>query len=91
MVSALWANDGFNDDKGTRANAIQEIEANFEEAVASLTGARDLEEEIDPDNPFFKQMKEGLDRLGEVKGVDAETVEAAIKQESEFTRYIDQQ
>lgn len=91
MIHALWANEGFNDDKGTRQNAIQEIEANFEEAVKSILGGSVEEEEIDKENPFFAQMEKGMAKLHEVRPQDdQELVRRVVDQENDFTRFIDQ-
>jgi hypothetical protein len=90
MIHALWANDGFNDNKGTRQNAIQEIEANFEEAKNAVLGLLPEEAEIDKDNPFFAQMEKGMAKLHESHGESEETVKARIDQEADFHRYIDQ-
>ena len=96
MIGGLWANDGMNDDKGTRQNAIMEIEESFSAAVEQVLGgvsAHAEEEEIDPENPFFKPMYEGMEKLHSAKPVpdmDPATVEAVIEQEQDFSKYIDQ-
>lgn len=96
MIQALWANDGMNDDKGTRQNAITDIEESFTEAVAMImsgTGPEMEEEEIDPENPFFKPMYEGMEKLHTAKpqpSMDEDTVKRIIEQEQDFSRYIDQ-
>jgi hypothetical protein len=95
MIIGIWANEGLNDDEGSRSNAIAEIEANFDEAVRQVMSEdhHEEEEEIDPENPFFKQMYEGMEKLHTAKpqpSMDTETVEKIIEQEQEFSRYIDQ-
>ena len=91
MIAALWANDGLNDDKGTRTNAISEIEENFQAAIEDFLNPGVHEEEYDPDNPFFSAMKRGqakwMDRISET---DTKTVQAVMEQEKDFEKYIDQ-
>jgi hypothetical protein len=94
MIGGLWANDGMNDDKGSRQNAIMEIEESFQEAVGQVlagTGSESQEEEIDYDNPFFAPVQKAMERLeGVTPQQDAETVQAVIEQQQDFTRFIDQ-
>ena len=89
MIAAFWSNDGMNDDKGTRQNAIQELEASFDEAVTMILGGGPKEVEIDKSNPFFAAMEKGMAKL-DVPQEDLKTVQAVIEQEKDFTRYIDQ-
>jgi hypothetical protein len=62
MIAALWANSNFDDDKGTRRNAIEEIEANFQEAIDSVNNPMP-ENDIDMDNPFFNPALRGREKI----------------------------
>ena len=63
MVSSLWSNPNFDDDKNTRANAIQELEDKLEEAIYMVHNGPEAEAEIDEDNPFFAQAKKGQEKI----------------------------
>lgn len=57
MISGLWANEGFNDDKNTRKKALIEIENSYQEAVLNVYNKeRQVEIEF-KDDPFFAAMK----------------------------------
>lgn len=85
MIAALWSNSNYDDDKGTRTSAIEEIESNFQEVVDILTGNTPPEEDIDESNPFFGQMKKGMKKLEEP--LDRE---GTVKEVVDYSRYIDQ-
>lgn len=56
MIAALWANSNYDDDKGTRRQAIEEIESNFEQVSDLIQhGEGRLEDEVTEmaDNPFL--------------------------------------
>jgi len=59
MIAALWSNSNYDDDKGTRKNAIEELEENFTEAINMILGVT-REEEIAEDNPFFAPAFKGM-------------------------------
>jgi hypothetical protein len=65
MIMALWSNPNLDDDKGTRKNAIEEIEHNYEEAVWRIWHPEEAAEEdkIDHDNPFFQAADRGMARI----------------------------
>jgi hypothetical protein len=66
MIAALWSNSNFDDDKGSRKKAIEQIESSYEESlekIASITSGQEPEEEIDSDNPFFAAAARGMDKL----------------------------
>ena len=91
MIAALWANSNYDDDKGTRRNAIEEIEGNFEEAVRTIMTGRPEEEEaeIDKDNPFFQAAERGLAKLEAPRNDEgASTVKDVVG--DDYTKYIDQ-
>ena len=73
MISALWSNSNYDDDKGTRQKAIEEIEGNFQSAVRQIFSGETLqqEEEIDG-NPFFVAAKKSQKKLFEQVGITNE-------------------
>jgi hypothetical protein len=74
MISALWANSNYDDDKGTREKAINEIESNFNSVIASVFEGKinQQEEEIDESNPFFASAKKGQEKLFEQVGITSD-------------------
>lgn len=57
MISGLWGNANFDDDKNTRKKALIEIENSFQEAVLNVYN-KERQVEIDfKDDPFFAAMK----------------------------------
>jgi hypothetical protein len=70
MISALWSNSNYDDDKGTRQKAIEEIEANFQSAISQIiSNETSAEEEIDESNPFFVAAKKSQQKLFEQVGI----------------------
>lgn len=63
MIAALWSNSNYDDDKGTRQKALEEIEENFEEAMQIVLYGGHQEEEIDKENPFFAAAERGLAKI----------------------------
>lgn len=57
MISGLWSNANFDDDKGTRTKALEEIEESFQTAILSVYDESYEEPQIDWDDPFFSSMK----------------------------------
>lgn len=59
MIGALWSNPNWDDEKGTRTDAIESIEENYREAMKIVLGLRkapkDKDEftEEDKANPFL--------------------------------------
>lgn len=86
MVQALWANSNYDDDKGSRQNAIQEIEESFTGAIESIDNPQQ-ETEIDKSDPFFAPSFKALDALEVPEDMK---VEAVIEQENDYSRFIDQ-
>jgi hypothetical protein len=89
MVNALTSNSNYDDDKGTRKQAIEEIEENYEEVVQIILHGAEEEPEIDSDNPFFKAAEKGLEKIeapGNAGGAAA--VKDVVNLEHE--KYIDQ-
>lgn len=89
MINALWANSNYDDDKGTRKQAIEEIEENFNEAMAIVRGEGPMEEEIDPDNPFFKPAI-AAKREAEEKIEDPRNSNGRVKDAVDYSKFIDQ-
>ncbi len=57
MISGLWGNPNFDDEKQTRKNALIEIENSYQEAVLNVYN-KERQVEIDfKDDPFFAAMK----------------------------------
>ena len=97
MVAALWANSNYDDDKGTRQGAIEQLETSFTNALTTILDGTTEEDQIDKTNPFFAQMEKGMEKLhGRV--VQGSTVEKVIeqegsdssKEEDDFLKDIDQ-
>jgi hypothetical protein len=73
MISALWSNSNYDDDKGTRQKAIEEIEANFQSAISQIiSNETSAEEEIDESNPFFIAAKKSQQKLFEQVGITSQ-------------------
>lgn len=62
MTTGFWANDGMNDDKGTRNKALAELDEQFEQALEVLysgTAGNEAQEDLhrfteeDEKNPFL--------------------------------------
>lgn len=88
MIGALWSNSNYDDDKGTRRQAIEDIEENFDEAVHKiLFGFDEAEEEIDKDNPFFKKAVEGLKKIEAPRMDEGATVKDVVE---DYSKHIDQ-
>lgn len=94
MIAALWSNSNWDDDKGSRKDAIEEIEENFEEATEMILlgiGPQEEEVEIDEDNPFFAAAKRGVEKIQAPRNDEGSgTVEDVVKSQSEYTKFIDQ-
>lgn len=58
MISGLWSNPNYDDNKQTRRRAIDEIEENHREIISFIYGRIEhvSEEEIEQ-NPFFAAME----------------------------------
>lgn len=82
MIASLWANSNYDDDKGTRQKAIEEIESSFQSVVMQVfEGVQtEQEEEIDEsNNPFFAAAKKGQKKLFEQVGI-TEDENASVKE-----------
>ena len=83
---ALWSNSNYDDDKGTRQQAIESLEEHFDEAVKIIRFGKPPEEEIDEDNPFFAPALKGVEKI-EGPANSSGTVQQAV---GDYARYIDQ-
>lgn len=88
MIAALWSNSNYDDDKETRKQAIEEIEENFQAVSDLIMGRAEPEEEIDEENPFFGQMKKGMEKILQPRN-DEGTVAQAVNN-PDYQKYIDQ-
>lgn len=57
MVSGAWANSNYDDEHNTREKLLKGIDAFAQEAVASIYGAKEQEEQIDTSHPFWAAAK----------------------------------
>lgn len=91
MVAALWSNSNWDDDKGTRKEAIEEIEENFLEVTEIImSGVTPSDEaEIDEGNPFFGAAKKVLEKVKEPNDYQG-NVEEVLKSQSDYGKFIDQ-
>ena len=55
MISGLWSNSNYDDNKNTRQKALKDIEENYQEAIRIIYNGAE-EYEIDLDQPFFAAM-----------------------------------
>lgn len=82
LITGIWANDGLNDDKGTRGQHLEELEEQFEKAAAIIWNPGAREElrdqhrftEEDEENPFLapaikatREIETPVDERGTVK------------------------
>jgi hypothetical protein len=57
MVSGLWANSNYDDEKNTRDGLLQKVEDFYTSSVASIYGKKEDARQFDQDDPFFAAMK----------------------------------
>lgn len=97
MIAALWSNSNWDDDKGSRKNAISGINENYREAVEAIEDAmtrvdRPEEEKIDEGNPFFAAAERGLSQVvQEAKDRGAKAVAEPDEGEIDFMKGLDQE
>jgi hypothetical protein len=53
MITGLWANPNYDDNKQTRRRAIEDIESSHREVIRVLYGKIDSQEDITKTHPFF--------------------------------------
>lgn len=97
MIHALWANSNYDDDKGTRKQAIQEIETQYEETLKTIiSGPKDdsatpQEEEISEDNPFFAPTKEAMRKLDAIMpSLEGTVRDALATEQDDYGKDVDQ-
>lgn len=94
MIQALWSNSNYDDDKGTRKQAIEQLEQQYEETIRTIiSGPSEIieEEEISDDNPFFAPTKEAMRRLDGISSVSSGTVRDALAtEEQDYGKHVDQ-
>lgn len=89
MITALWSNSNWDDDKGTRKQAVEELEENFQAAIDRINGYQPEEEvEMEDKFGFFAAGERAVARI-EVPGETNGTVAEAAEQ-SDYKKFIDQ-
>lgn len=91
MIASLWSNSNYDDDKGTRKNAIEELEQHYDEATEVILNgvAADAEEEIDENNPFMAPAIRAARGIETPRADDgAATVKDVV--EDDYSKFIDQ-
>jgi hypothetical protein len=91
MIAALWSNPNFDDDKGTRKGAIEEIEQNCEEVIHFiLTGQNPEEEfELEDEYGFFAAGRRGQVKLMEKYGRNADG-STTVQEVIDYGEFVDQ-
>lgn len=56
MISGLWSNSNYDDNKNTRQKALKDIEESYQEAIRLIYNEPDEEFDLDLDQPFFAAM-----------------------------------
>ena len=56
MISGLWSNSNYDDNKDTRKKALQDIENNYQEAINIIYNGVDSYE-VDMDQPFWAAIE----------------------------------
>lgn len=86
IVAAFWSNPNFDEEKGSRTKAVDEMESNFRRAVRIIYSKKvpkDTRDEVDLHNdPFFAPAMRGTKDIKKPVKEDA-TVQEAIKEEFE--------
>jgi hypothetical protein len=80
MISGFWANDGLNDEKGSRQQALDDLEAQFTRATNMILSGETVQKDDqltkeDEENPFLapaikatREIEMPRDAEGTVKG-----------------------
>lgn len=94
MITGFWANDGMNDDKNTRQNALIELDEQFDRAVRLiLSGDAVIQEERiteeDEKNPFLAPAIKATREIESPRD-DEGTVRSALESEGFDTESLDQ-
>lgn len=57
MISGVWGNSNYDDDKQSRDKILHNIDEFYDRALNEIYTGVEEEVEIDQDNPFFAAMK----------------------------------
>ena len=57
MISGLWSNSNYDDNKNTRKKALQDIEENYQSAINIIYNGPEAYE-INMDQPFWNSVPE---------------------------------
>lgn len=92
IIASLWANSNWDDDKGTRAEAIHGIEEQYKEAMLIVHGLKPPpeEEQLDESDPFLRPALLATRTIDVPDGVDPETVAEAMGMTSQDRSSLDQ-
>lgn len=55
MISGLWSNSNYDDNKNTRSKALKDIDNNYQEAINIIYNGEESYE-VDMDQPFWAAM-----------------------------------
>jgi hypothetical protein len=55
MISGLWSNSNYDDEKGTRKKALEDIENNYQETINIIYNGVESYE-VNMDQPFWAAM-----------------------------------
>lgn len=95
MTTGFWANDGMNDDKGTRKKALDELEDQFQQAVElvvlgkTATAAENILTKEDEKNPFLAPAIKATREI-EAPRDDEGTVQQALSSDRDTDFTVDQ-
>lgn len=59
MISGLWANSNYDDNKNTRKKALSDIEESYQESIRIIYNRKNeirIDQDIDKSDPFFAAM-----------------------------------
>lgn len=91
MISALFANTNWDDEKNDRVSRITELNENFDNAIELIyypEGRK--EDEIDWDNPFYAAAKRGLQKTRERYGLDGDkSMEEVVEHEEQDPKQLE--
>lgn len=84
MIASLWANPSWDGEEADRPGVIEQIEEDFDGAVAQVYGAPGQDEEdIDWEDPFFAAAKRGLDKIQVPESDNADNISVEEMKEAE--------
>lgn len=89
LISGIWSNEGFNDDKGTREEALDNLEEQFKKAERLIfLGPKEQKRQADlhrftkedEENPFLRPAIEATRRLDTPRD-DEGSVKQVVKED----------